>query len=190
MVRKRNASVSQQDTAAAMLLGASRVRLLEALLLRPGPPLHMRALGRIGKVALGLLQRELKTFEQIGLVSRQEQGKTVVFAVKRDHPLVPLLRDLLLENAGGLNLWLARQLASIDPAALVYRCKASGECTLLVVSALPYERWHGQTLTLEPVIGRMILLRLLRPEAVSEPIDLTAWTALPMRSLTGVVPGL
>ena len=68
-----------------------------------------------------VLQRELKLFEEIGLVTREVQGKTVVFGVKRDHPLAALLRDLLLEAGGGLNVWLALQLADLDPAALVYR---------------------------------------------------------------------
>lgn len=183
MSRKRNEGVSQQDTAAALLLGASRLRLLQALLLRPGPPLHMRALGRIARVALGLLQRELKLFEEIGLVTREVQGKTVVFGVKRDHPLAALLRDLLLEAGGGLNVWLALQLADLDPAALVYRQRQpTRDCVLLIVSGLPYERWHERTLTLEPVLGQLILLRVLRPEAVSEPIDLTNWAALPVRA--------
>lgn len=184
MTRRRNEGVSQQDTAAAMLLGASRLRLLEALLLRPGPPLHMRALGRIARVALGLLQRELKLLEEIGLIFREAQGKTVVFGAKRDHPLAPLLRDLLLEAGGGLNVWLARQLAGLDSAALVYRHRRTArECVLLIVSGLPYERWHERTLALEPVLGEMILLRVLRSEAVSKAIDLESWASLPVRAV-------
>jgi hypothetical protein len=188
MSRARNKPVSRQDTnAAELLLGASRLRLLSALLLYAGPPLHMRALGRSARVALGLLQRELRILEEIGLVVRSEQGRTVVFGLQRSHPLLPMLRDTVLESAGGLAVYLARQLATIDPAALVYleRKPLGPSLVLQIVSEVAYERWHERTLPLEPVLGRMILLRVLRPGQVSDPIDHSRWQDLPVRTFAG-----
>lgn len=187
MSQSQRKRVLNEDTVAgAMLLGESRLRLLSALLLHPGPPLHMRALGRLARVALGLLQRELKTFEEIGLVLRIEQGRTVLFSVQRTHPLLPALREMVLDASGGLSVWLARQLASLDPASLVYLEKsppAGQPLVLQVVSEVAYERWHERTLPLEPVLGRIILLRVLRPGQLTEPPDLSKWQALPIRPL-------
>lgn len=181
MSAKRNSIVSQQDTrAAGLLLGASRLRLLSVLLLHPGPPLHMRALGRLAKVALGLLQRELKTFEEIGLITRVEQGRTVVFEVKRSHPLVPALREIVLDAGGGLNALLSRQLAGLDVAASVYRHRdlVAELYVLLIVSELAYERWLERTLPLEIVLGRPLLLRVLRPGQAPAEVDLIQWQRL------------
>lgn len=188
MPAKRDRTVPQQDTRAAeLLLGASRLRLLSALLLHPGPPLHMRALGRLAKVALGLLQRELKTLEQIGIVVRSEQGRTVTFGVQRSHPLVPTLREMVLESVGGVNVWLAKHLANLDVAALVYlhRKRLADEAYVVqIISEVAYERWLERTLPLELVLGRPILLRVLRPGQVVETVDLSQWHALPVRTLT------
>lgn len=181
MSAKRNSDVSSRDTkSAALLLGASRLRLLGVLLLHPGPPLHMRALGRLAKVALGLLQRELKTFEEIGLITRLEQGRTVVFDVKRSHPLVPTLREIVLEAAGGLGALLSKHLGGLDVAAIVYlhREATARAHVLLIVSELAYERWLERTLPLEAVLGRPLLLRVLRPGQVLGEVDLLQWRRL------------
>lgn len=181
MSAKRDRGVSQKGTYAAdLLLGASRLRLLSVLLLHPGPPLHMRALGRLARVALGLLQRELKTLEQIGLVLRIDQGRTVVFDVQRSHPLVPALREIVLDSAGGLSGLLARHLAGLDPSASVFlhREPVVEACVLLVVSELAYERWLERTLPLETVLGRPVLLRVLRPSQSEAEVDLLRWQRL------------
>jgi hypothetical protein len=187
MSARRTNGVSPKDTLGAEpLLGASRLRLLRVLLLHPGPPLHMRALGRLARAALGLLQRELKTFEEMGLVVRSEQARTVVFELNRAHPLLPSLRQIVLESAGGLGVWIAGQLAGLDPAALVYRVRDEAlarPLVLLIVSEVAYERWQERTLPLELVLGRMILLRVLRPSQLPEPPDLSKWQPLPVRPM-------
>lgn len=185
MSAKRDRTVPQQDTrAAGLLLGASRLRLLSVLLLHPGPPLHMRALGRLAKVALGLLQRELRTLEQIGLVLRIEQGRTVVFDVQRAHPLLSALREIVLDAAGGLPALLGRHLAGLDPAASVFlhRDGVADAHVLLIVSELAYERWLERTLPLEAVVGRPLLLRVLRPAQSGAEPDLLRWRRLTVAS--------
>ncbi len=184
MSARRDKTVSKQDTretAASLLLGASRIRLLSALLLNPAPPLHLRALGRLARVALGLLQRELRTFEEIGLIERIEQGRNVVFGVNRNHPLLPALRDIVIDTAGGLPALLSRQLAGIDVAASIYlhRSAPGDSVVLLIISEVAYDRWVEKTLPLETVLARMILLRVLRPGAHHADIDLMQWQRLP-----------
>lgn len=179
MAKQASGSVLKKDTAAGdVLLGASRMRLLRVLLLHAGPPLHLRALGRLAKVALGLLQRELKTLEQLGLVARMDQGRVVVFAVNRTHPMVPALREIALQASGGVRVLLREQLEPIDPAAersLSKRPLYGDAIVVLIVSEVPYERWIERTLPLELVLGRPILLRVLRPTQVQVSIDAADW---------------
>ncbi len=74
----------------------SRVRVLETLLLDPGPqPFYLRELARASGVALQAAQRELATLTELGVVRRAPRGREVYFHVQEAHPLVGPLRVLL-----------------------------------------------------------------------------------------------
>ncbi len=82
------------------LMPASRVRVLETLLLHPGShPLYLRELARASGAALHAVQREVATLTELGVVRRVPRGREVYFHVAEEHPLVEPFRALL--RAGG-----------------------------------------------------------------------------------------
>lgn len=95
----------------------SRVRVLEALLLDPGPhSFYLRELARASSVALQAVQRELATLADLGVVSRAPRGREVYFLVQDAHPLVRPLRTLL-RVAGGTAPPPPDREAAIEPPA-------------------------------------------------------------------------
>ena len=79
----------------------SRVRVLQTLLLSPGPhPFYLRELARTSGVALRAVQRELANLAELGVVSRAPRGREVYFLVQEAHPLVRPLRTLLRVGDG------------------------------------------------------------------------------------------
>src|SRR5213594_1041830 len=73
------------------LIGPARGRLIEALRSGPESGVHLRELSRGAGLSLSSLQRELERLLASGLLSRRMRANRVVFALKRDAPLVKLL---------------------------------------------------------------------------------------------------
>lgn len=74
-------------------------RVVALFVLHPDLAVHFRALQRITGVSHRSLQLELKRLCQLGLISRESVGRTVVFSAVSDHPRWAALRELVREFA-------------------------------------------------------------------------------------------
>jgi DNA-binding HxlR family transcriptional regulator len=169
MSKRPSPTVSPSSTsrqAVEQLLGASRARLLGGLLLS-GEPMHLRGIARAGGVALGILQRELKLLEQMGLIRRTEVGPRVLFEVNPQSPLLPPLRQLLIESFGGLQAFVTKRLreAGLSRSAMRLRTHA---IELRLQTETPYLTVRAAIESLERATGATIHFRLvdeLKPES-------------------------
>jgi DNA-binding transcriptional ArsR family regulator len=73
------------------LTGPARGRLLQVLKAAPDAGVHVRELSRIAGLSLSSLQRELERMSSLGLTERAEQGRRVLYRLRRADPFVRLL---------------------------------------------------------------------------------------------------
>lgn len=119
---------SPGEAALSELLGSAvRARLLACLLLPGAEPAHIRDLQRRSGLPYAPLQRELKRFERLGLVSVRRVGRALVYAPAPESALLPGLRTLVRSAVGVVPL-LAEALDRPDvEVAFVYGSVASGQ---------------------------------------------------------------
>jgi predicted transcriptional regulator len=84
------------------LLFSSRVRLkvLEAFLINPAAKYHSRELARLIDERQNAVWRELQNLEEAELLESETIGKRKDYSLRRQHPLVPELRRLILKARG------------------------------------------------------------------------------------------
>ncbi len=75
----------------ADLTGPARGRLLEVLKVAPDSGMHVRELSRVAGLSLSSLQRELERMTALGLIERAEQGRRVLYRLRRADPFARLL---------------------------------------------------------------------------------------------------
>lgn len=113
---------------AAHLLGATRSRVLSALLLQPERALHVRALGRMAQASPGSLHRDLRALTDLGLLVRREVGRQVTYQANVQSPVFEELASLLRKTTGLADV-LRRAIEPLGESvvlAFVYGSMASG----------------------------------------------------------------
>jgi IclR helix-turn-helix domain len=85
---------------AVLLMGDSRARLLGFLIAQPGVTMHLREIARRSGVPVGVVQRELSTYESLGLVRRAQAGRLVQFTVTGQSPLLAPLSEIIVQSGG------------------------------------------------------------------------------------------
>jgi len=85
---------------AGFLLGRTRAAVLSELLLHPDTALHVRALARATGANAGSLHRELRGLADVGVLSREEVGRQVLYRANLACPVFPELRSLLKKTSG------------------------------------------------------------------------------------------
>lgn len=87
-------------TAATLLFGEYRLRVLSVLLLRPEQALHVREIARLTGKAPGTLLRELNALAGVGILSRTRVGHQVHFQAEPACPVYEDLRNILKKTVG------------------------------------------------------------------------------------------
>jgi len=82
------------------LFGVTRRRLLAELFGHPGERFHLRQLARVVGTGLGPVQRELKRFAEVGLVTATRQGNLKLYEANAACPVFDELRGLIRKTAG------------------------------------------------------------------------------------------
>lgn len=116
------------NSIAAYLLGATRSRVLGALLLQPERALHVRALGRMAQASPGSLHRDLRALTELGLLVRQEVGRQVMYQANVQSPVFDELAGLLRKTTGLADVLRSalEPLGESVALAFVYGSMASG----------------------------------------------------------------
>jgi uncharacterized protein len=95
-----DAMKTRRESPAALLLGRHRAALLEFLLSQPEATMHLREIARRASVPVGVVQRELAVFTELGLVSRTPSGRRVEFTVLGQSPLTAPLSEIIVQSGG------------------------------------------------------------------------------------------
>lgn len=77
-----------------------RSEILRLLFLSPGRSLHLRGLARLSGLAVGTIQREVRTLLNAELISRRRDGNRLYFEANIHNPIFPELRGLTLKTSG------------------------------------------------------------------------------------------
>ena len=76
----------------------SRVKILEELLFNPEKKFYLTQLARNSKVAPIQASKELSNLKNLGLVIEQKTGKLKFYAINRESPIYPDLRNIFLKT--------------------------------------------------------------------------------------------
>lgn len=156
------------------LLGSEAMRrLVVHFAARPGATLHFRALERRLGLARQSLKNALDTLEQLGLVTRSEEGRRVMYTAA-DHPGWAALRDLVRTFAAPAEVVgdLFRGVPGVR-GAFVFGSAATGQMrpdsdvdVFVVSDAVDAGALGMATMELGMLLGREIDLKHYTPAAV------------------------
>jgi DNA-binding transcriptional ArsR family regulator len=149
---------------ATALFGSARAAVLAALLLRPDERFHVREIARLTGASPGSLHRELRSLTELGLLTRQEEGRHVYYADDVGSPVYMELSGLLRKTAG-----LAQALqAAFAPLghqvklAFIYGSMAAGtvnrysDVDVMVVGDATFAHVVKALHQIEPPLGREV----------------------------------
>lgn len=111
----------------SVLFPQVRAEVLRLLFSDPKRELHLRDLTRQSGLGLGTVQGELEKLSSVDLISSQRDGNRRYFRANANHPLFPVLQQLVLKTAG-LHDVLAEALAEVKgiEVAFVFGSLAKG----------------------------------------------------------------
>ena len=142
-------------------LGGAKGKVLGLLMVRADGPMHLREIARASGVAVGQLQREVRTLTDAGLLTRRRAGGKVLYAPDPAHPLHRPLADLLLTAAGGPAGLLSEALVDLPIKAAAL----TGEGELIVVGDATAEQVIPAVTRIERVAGPLSVTALRAPPA-------------------------
>jgi predicted nucleotidyltransferase len=155
---------SQRQSLSNLLFGQTRGRILTLLYGLPDETFYGRQIARQTATSAGTVQRELKLLSGIGLISRSNKDRQVLYRANTRHPSYPEIRSLVAKNPGifeQLRSALAPLGSRID-MAFIYGSIARGEedansdVDLLVISEATLDEILTPLLSVERVVGRAI----------------------------------
>lgn len=140
-----------------------RAKLLTQFVLHPSQEFHVRELARLLDEYHHAVRRELRNLEAIGLLESSRRGRAHLFALKRDHYLIPEFRGLILKTAG-LGDVLRQAMVELGDVeeVFIYGSAASGaegarsDIDLMVIGVPNEEELHSRLDKLEGEIQRPI----------------------------------
>ncbi len=135
--------------------------LLAVFSLHPARVFYQKELVDLSGSSLYLVQRELKRLERAGLVVRIPRGRQVEYAVRREHPAFPGLKDALLRTVA-LGDRLRALFAGPEDAHLVFvfgsvaggEASASSDLDVMVVGDLGLREVAERVVPLTRELGR------------------------------------
>ena len=111
-----------------LMFGAYRRKLLATLLLRPDEKFHVRELGRMTRISVGSIHRELKVMAESGLLLREQVGNQVFYQANQASPVYQELAAIFRKTIGLATLLgdALRDLADKIDLAFVFGSMATG----------------------------------------------------------------
>jgi len=111
-----------------LMFGAYRRKLLATLLLRPDEKFHVRELGRMTRISVGSIHRELKVMAESGLLLREQVGNQVFYQANQASPVYEELAAIFRKTIGLATLLgdALRDLADKIDLAFVFGSMATG----------------------------------------------------------------
>jgi len=98
---RQSSGISRQsDTLVELLSSRVKAEIFRWLFGLNGEPLHLREIGRRCGLAVRTVEQELKRLSKLGLLEVRSDGNRKYFAAKKDHPLYPEIRGLVLKTSG------------------------------------------------------------------------------------------
>jgi predicted nucleotidyltransferase len=92
------------DDLGTALFGKTRGAVLGLLLSRPDEEFHVRQVARLSGATLGPVQRELKLLAQVGILSRREVGRQILYQADPASPIRDELRGIVIKTVGMADL--------------------------------------------------------------------------------------
>jgi predicted nucleotidyltransferase len=140
-----------------------RVKLLTTFLTNPDARFYTRQLERLLDGSPYAIQRELRRLEAIGLLEAQPEANIKYYAVNKDFPIYPELKNIILKTTGVgdvLHEGLAK-LGTVEQA-FIYGSVAAGDedglsdIDLMIIGKVDLIRLSSVISQLEDSIGREI----------------------------------
>jgi len=168
-VDKKSTKVDKKSTKVlARLLGSkSRAQILTWFFSHPSERFYVRQLNSLLNIDLGLLSRELRKLETIGILRSKKSGREKIYDLNRDSPIFNELKGLVAKTEGVIGMLRdALQKFKAVKVALIYGSFAQGkenaesDIDLLVVGGegIKLPRVHSILSKIEEDIGREINL--------------------------------
>jgi predicted nucleotidyltransferase len=166
------------DMAAALFPGTKR-KILELFFLNPDQEYYFSEVARLTGTRQGVVQRELKTLTEVGILNFERRGRQKFYSVNRDNPIFPDLRNVVFKTFGVIG----RMKNALEPlkkkitVAFVYGSfarseeVASSDLDLFVVGRLSLGEIVSLLSPVEKEIGRDI-----NPILFSEPEFRNKWS--------------
>lgn len=140
-----------------------RVRLLTTFLTNPDARFYTRQLERLLDGSPYAIQRELRRLEAIGLLEAQPEANIKYYAVNKDFPIYPELKNIILKTTGVGDV-LHKGLAKVGTVeqAFIYGSVATGDedalsdIDLMIIGKVDLIRLSSVISQLEDSIGREI----------------------------------
>ena len=110
----------------------ARVEVLKLLLFNPGDDFYQRQISLITHQPIRGIQRELKRFQELGLIEKNTQGNRVYYRVNKNFPIFEELKRIFFKSAGIAQV-LKRNFKKSDAikVAFIYGSYAKNEENLL-----------------------------------------------------------
>ena len=88
------------STLADILSSRVKAEVFRLLFGPGGAQLHLREIERQSGLAVGTVRQELERLTSLGLVEKTADGNRRLYAARRQHPLYPDIRNLVLKTSG------------------------------------------------------------------------------------------
>lgn len=154
----------QVRDAARVLFGNYHRALLGLLLMRPDQSFHLREIERLTGVPSGPAHRELRKFEQAGLLTAEKVGNQVRYRANRANPIFTELQGIVRKTVGLADVLrealepLSRDIRFAFVFGSVARGDegAASDVDLMVVGDVQFDQVVGAIYPLHEKLGREI----------------------------------
>ena len=153
----------KKDMAAVLFPGTKR-KILALFFLNPDQEYYFSEVIRLTRTRQGVIQRELKTLAEAGILNAEKRGRQKFYSVNRKHPIFQDLRNIIFKTFGviGKIREALEPLGKKIKVAFVYGSFARGEevsgsdLDLFVVGSIRLDEIVSILSTVEQAISREI----------------------------------
>jgi len=153
----------------ALITSKTRVRLLVKFFLNPTLKAYLRQLANEFGESTNSVRLELNRLKEAGLLDSKQEGNTVLYQAKQDHPLFPEIRKIVTKVTGidSVVESLIERIGNMDQAYLVgdyAKGKDSGLIDVVLIGDLNKTILQDTIDTAESLIKRKIRTLVLTKE--------------------------
>jgi len=153
----------KKDMAAVLFPGTKR-KILALFFLNPDQEYYFSEVVRLTDTRQGVIQRELKTLAEAGILNAEKRGRQKFYAVNRKHPIFRDLRNIIFKTFGIIDQLkdALKPLEKRIKIAFVYGSLARGDedassdIDLFIVGSAPLDEIVSILSGTEDTIGREI----------------------------------